>query len=360
MPADVTSAEDAADAPPATETDARRFALVLGGGGARGLAHIGVLDVLEREGIRPTSIVGSSVGGLVGALSAAGLPASEIARVATSFRFPRAFVLGRLVEWDAVFRSAAPILADVAFEALRTPLAVTAVDFERGEQVILRAGPVLPAVRATCAIPGVIPAEKVGASWLVDGGLLNVLPVDVAWMEEPEAVIAVNVGAQRDRTMPQLDWHATSLISKLGNRIPNPFTAKVSFEVLVRAAEILLAHQTALATAMTNPEILIEPVLGNIGLRDFSRLDEAIDAGRRAADEALPQLHRMLATPPSRSVRRGAMLILHFDPVCGMLTSPGRARATAMHAGEAFYFCSVNCRDCFERDPGRYTARPSS
>jgi len=331
-----------------------RLALALGGGAARGLAHIGVLDVLEREGIRPDCLVGSSMGGLIGALSAAGLRARDIAEVARSFRFPRWFIPGFIVDWDTVFAHAVPILTPRSFEDLDVPLVVTAVDLEEGTQVILHAGPVLPAVRATCTVPGVLPAVRLGHRWLVDGGIVNVLPVDVAWMVEPDVVVAVKVGAARARKMPELDWRLTALLSRLGTVVPNPGTAKLAFEVLVRAAEIILDRQAALAAAMTGPEVLIEPELGDLGLRDFDRLDDAVRAGRLATEAVLPELCRLLEAPPRIQVRSELVLTLRFDPVCAMVISPGRARAKAEHEGATYYFCSTNCRDCFEQEPALY------
>lgn len=331
-----------------------RLALTLGGGAARGLAHIGVLEVLEREGIRPDCIVGSSMGALVGALSATGMKAREIVEVARGFGFPRWFIPGGLLRWDFIFRSAVPVLSKLAFEELATPLLVTAVDLEAGTQVILRAGPLLPAIRATCAVPGVLPPVRLGGRWLVDGGLVNILPVDVAWMMEPQVVIAVKVGALRARRMPQLSWRFTSLLSLLGQVIPNPGTAKVAFEVLVRAAEIVLDRQTALAAAMTSPEVLIEPELGDIGLRDFDRLDDAIKVGRRAAEKILPELHRLIEAPHAPRARGELAPDLRFDPVCAMVISPRRARGSMRHGGTLYYFCSENCRDGFERDPDHY------
>jgi NTE family protein len=326
----------------------------LGGGAARGLAHIGVLEVLEREGIRPDCIVGSSMGGLIGALAATGLASRDIADVARGFAFPRRFLPGGMIAWDAIFPTAAPILSPLTFERLVTPLVVTAVDLEAGTEVILHAGRVLPAVRATCAVPGVLAPIKLAGRWLIDGGVVNILPVDVAWMGEPDVVLAVKVGAPRARRMPRLDWRMTALLSRLGNLFPNPGTAKVSFEVLVRAAEIVLDRQTALAVAMTGPEVLVEPDLKDMGLRDFDRLDEAVEAGRLAAEESLPALCRMLAEPARAQVRSELVLTLRFDPVCAMVISPGRARARSEHRGTTYYFCSANCRDCFERDPDRY------
>lgn len=329
------------------------LALVLGGGAARGLAHVGVLEVLEREGIRADCIAGSSMGGLIGALSASGLIAAEIADVARGFRFPRWFLPGGVLQWDSLFRPAVQVLSE-SFEQLSTPLAVTAIDLEAGSQVVLFSGPLLPAIRATCAVPGVLPAVKLNQRWLVDGGLVNVLPVDVAWMTEPEVVVAVKVGAMQSRPIPQLNWRVTGLLSRLGGMIPNPATAKVSFEVLVRAAEVILDRQTALAAAMTGAEVLIEPDLGDMGLRDFHRIDDAIAAGRKAAEEALPSLVRALESPP-QDVHRGQRVVeLRFDPVCAMVISPSRARGTATVDGKTYYFCSPNCRDCFERDPAKY------
>lgn len=166
--------------PPGNPSNAPRLALALGGGAARGLAHIGVLEVLEREGVHPSLIAASSMGGVVGALAATGLAARQIEEVAHGFRFPWWFLLGGFVRWETVFGPAAGELAGVDFEDLRTELMLTAVDLEACEQVILTTGAVLPAVRATCALPGVLPPEKIEGRVLADGGLMNLLPVDVA------------------------------------------------------------------------------------------------------------------------------------------------------------------------------------
>ena len=143
--------------------------------------------------------------------------------------------------------------------------------------------------------------------------------------------------------------------SKLGRFVPNPVTARVSFEILVRAAEVVLAQQSAFVAAMTSPDVLIEPALGDIGLRDFERVDAAIAAGRRAAEQLLPALHRMLQAP-LLAPRNDPVASLRFDPVCRMVISPSRARTSITHQGQDYYFCSLNCRDCFERAPDRYAS----
>lgn len=187
---------------------------------------------------------------------------------------------------------------------------------------------------------------------MASAGIVNALPVDVAWMGAPDIVVAVNVGSVRERRVPQLNWRVTALLSRLGGVVPNPATAKVTLELLIRAVEIMLERQTALAVAMTAPELLIAPDLGDMGLRDFHRLDDAVAAGRRAAEAALPELARLLESAPATTGER--VLSLRFDPVCAMVTSPARARATVTRGEKTYYFCSENCRDCFERDPDAY------
>ncbi len=334
-----------------------RLALALGGGAARGLAHIGVLEVLEDEGIDPDCIAGSSMGGLIGALTAAGMNASEIREIARDFHFPSRFIPGGLLSWDSIFPSAVGPLA-IDFEELPVPLALTAVDLEAGAQVVLREGAVLPAVRATCSIPGVMPPVELGKQFLVDGGMLNVLPVDVAWLFDADIVVAVQVGGPTARQIPELRWNTTKWLSRFGRLLPNPATAKVSFELLLRTAEIMLMRQMELAAAMTDPEFLIEPQLEDVGLRDFDRLDDAIEAGRRAARSVLPDLVRALAEPGTKH-RRGRRPSVVIDPVCSMIVNAARSRATCVVDGETFYFCSQNCADCFERNPERYLRRVS-
>ena len=336
-----------------------RFALALGGGAARGLAHIGVLEVLERQGIRPAFIAGTSIGGLVAALSGAGLGAREMRDLAREFRFPRWFIPGGTLAWKTIFPSAAHVLAARTFEDLSTPIVLGAVDLEQGVQVILNSGSVLSAVEATCAVPGVLSPVRRDGRWLVDGGLVNILPVDLASMAEPDAIVAVKIGAHRAHPMPQLAWPVTSIASRLGRALPNFVTAKVSFEILVRGAEIALEQATRLATAMAEPEVFIEVDIGDIGLRDFKRLDEAVEAGRRAAERALPLLEAIAAHGPARASRQHGHAA-HVDPVCKMVVSAGRARALIERNGVRYYFCSPNCRDSFEREPSRFLPKRSA
>lgn len=337
-----------------------RIALVLSGGAARGLAHIGVLEALEHEGIAPCCLVGSSMGGLIGALSAAGRTPGEIASIARHFRFPWWFVPGAIVSWDSIFPSAAEALEGLEFDALPRQLLLTAVDVEQGCQVVLSAGAVLPATRATCAVPGVLAPVRLGGRWLIDGGVVNMLPVDVASLATADLVIGVRARSNTARRMPALDWRLTSWLARLGRVLPNPATAKVSFEILVRAAEIALDQSATLAASMVWPDLMIDVDVGNVGVRDFDRLDEAVRAGRVAAERVLPKLERLLATTEATVPGAWASAALELDPVCGMVTHPARARASSSHLARTYYFCSTTCREAFERDPAGYLAAPSA
>jgi NTE family protein len=328
-----------------------RVALILGGGAARGLAHIGALEVLERERIRPAFLAGSSMGGLVAALAATGLDAGTIRERARGFRFPRWFVPGGLVAWDRIFAPAVPSLEHATFESLATPLALLAVDVESGRPVVLHSGELLPAVRATCALPAVLPPIELGGRLLVDGGLANVLPVDLAAMAQPDVVVAVSVRARRERKLPALRRRLAGAGWSVGRLLPNPVTAWLSFELLVRASEIALDRQATLAAAMVGPEVLIEPDVRDLGLRDFHRLDEAVEAGRRATEAALPALRRALErTGVTTREPVTGVAPLTYDPVCEMVVTAASAAASVELAGRRYYFCSLGCREAFVRE----------
>lgn len=205
-------------------------------------------------------------------------------------------------------------------------------------------------------MPGVFPPEKIGSSWFVDGGLFNMVPVDAAWPSDPDVVVAVSVSANRAQRMPQLDRVVTSMVSWFGRVVPNPATAKLSFEIVVRAAEIALARTALLSSAMAAPDLLIEVDVGDLGFRDFHRIADAIERGRAAATRALPALRTLLEGGP-RPRPTTELPEPIFDPVCLMALSPRRARSRVEHGGREYLFCSENCRDAFLLSPDSYVAR---
>lgn len=329
-------------------------ALALGGGGARGLAHVGVLEVLRAEGVRPALIAGTSMGGLIGALAGSCADTDEMLRIARRFRLTGGVRPGKLLVWNKIFCSAVELLRDKTFADLSTPLVVSAVDLNTGEEVALRAGPLLPAIRATCAVPGVFIPERLGARCLVDGGVTNMLPVDLAWTCDPDVVVAVNIVA----TVPSTSWPDSRMerwASVLGQLVPNPWTARLSYAVAMRAVEIALDRQRAMAVAMTGPEVLIDIDLSDVALTDFHRVDEIVEVGRVATRSALPRIRSALEATCQMDERAELAHALHIDPVCRMTISAKRARATAQRNGITYYFCSSSCRDAFLLHSERYT-----
>lgn len=334
-------------------------AFALGGGGACGLAHLGVLEILETEGIRPAFLAGTSIGGLVAALAARAVPVGQIIEIARGFRFPRRFIPGRMLCWHEIFPTAVSALDGRTFEDLAVPLTISAVDLQQGVEVVLHSGALLPAVRATCAMPGILAPEYLGGRYLIDGGVMNVLPVDLAWSREPDVVIAVNI-LTSPRQVTRLNPGHAPAATRVERLFPNLVTARLALEIVLRAVEVALDRQRALAIAMTGPEVLIDIDVGDVSLRDFHRLTEIVEIGRRATISALPRLRAALASPPAAPLRSPADFALYIDPVCRMAVSPARARARVERDGISYYFCSANCCDCFERHGERYLrARPT-
>lgn len=264
--------------------------LALGGGGARGLAHIGVLKVLEDADISIDLLAGTSMGGLIAAFYAAGWSAADIESEVLQLRklsqllnlvdlgLPhRAFLSGE--KFHAFLKE--KLGAQLTFSELDLPLALTAVDLVTGMQIILREGPVAEAVRATIALPSVIEPVKRNDQILVDGGVLNNVPADQARALGADIVIAVNVG---------LDVHDDQLWKKVG--LP---------AILVdswRADAISSSALTDVRLALAQPEILLRPPIPSdiTTLTGFTRADEIIAAGETAMEESLPKLQRLMGS----------------------------------------------------------------
>ncbi len=272
--------------------------LALGGGGARGLAHIGVLRVLEREGIMPACIAGTSMGGLVGALFAAGVPIDvveeEVNRLST-FKEQLRLVdvslsaAGLSIRGRRIYNMMADLLGEeLTFADLRLPLAMVAVDIRAGHEVVLQGGLVIDAVRATISIPGVFEPVELGDYRLVDGGVLDNVPVDVALMQGATRTIAVDVLPSFTRNVPG------RAPVEMGLTLPfAPLQLTEIYHVLM----IMLASQTESRLKESPPDLLIRPTLpaSVTLLSGFNRSAEIIAAGEAATEAALPEIRALLA-----------------------------------------------------------------
>jgi NTE family protein len=266
-----------------------KIGLCLGGGGARGFAHIGVMKALEERGIEPSAIAGCSMGGIIGALVAAGLKSDDIRSRFEDLPAHRLMDAGRqggLMGHKGVDRELTKHLPE-NFEDLDLPLAVTTVDVQEGRLVVLRQGELVPALRATSAVPGIFSPVSHEGRMLVDGGLLNNVPVDVITTLSLDPVVAVDVGAPPDRKLIFEDHR--SFLEKL--RQPTPEGQRpLTIELFMKSFDIPTAVITGLLLTYHRPQVLIRPPMDpNLKLEDFDRMEEAAEAGYEATVKALDE-----------------------------------------------------------------------
>jgi predicted acylesterase/phospholipase RssA len=181
-----------------------RIGIALGGGAARGWAHIGVLQALARHGVVPEVVTGASIGALVGAAFAANrLDALDAWVRALSgldvLKLLDARIAGGVIEGNRVMQAIERILPDLPIETLERPYAAVATDLRTGRPVWLRSGSTIAAVRASCAMPGLMPPRRHEHRWLVDGGLVDPVPVTLCRVLGADVVIAVDISAYRHR-----------------------------------------------------------------------------------------------------------------------------------------------------------------
>jgi NTE family protein len=270
-----------------------KVGLVLGGGGARGFAHIGVMRALEEKGIEPVAVSGCSIGGIIGALVANGFGADEIHRIFSELDWFKIFDwsrMGSLLGGKGIAGLLEKRLPQT-FSGLKMPLRVTAVDVQEGRLVTLWEGALVPALRATSAIPGFFSPVEMNGRVLVDGGLLDNVPVGEIRSMTHAPAIAVDVTPPPDR---KIVFHDTrSFWQKLrspsgGGRHP------LVIDLLTKAYDIPVAALTEIHIARFRPEVLIRPTLGpGIKVESFRRMDEAIAAGYREAVSVL-ETHPLL------------------------------------------------------------------
>lgn len=256
-----------------------RWALALGGGAARGIAHVGVLRVLEREGLLPDMVVGTSAGAMVGAFLASGVSADRLVSLGEAIRWsdiarPVVNRLG-LLSNDRLGELMERTLPVHTFDELPIPFACMATDLDTADPVLICEGELSSAVRASCAIPGmIVPVERDGRL-LIDGGVAANLPAHIARVLGAEIVVAVDVNRSFKR--PQPPTHMLSIVMH-------------SFFTIGRVADQLADGQA---------DLLITPDVGDIGFDQLHRNAELVWAGERAAMVALPRLRRLVSPDPA-------------------------------------------------------------
>lgn len=296
----------------------KKIGLVLGSGGARGLAHVGAVKALIEYGVRPSVIVGTSFGAIVGAAIASGrfgvldftARNVDLARAVGVF-FEFGVHRDGLIKGKRVMDFLGQILPDCSIEELPIPFAVLATDIETGEPVVIDKGKVLQAVRASISIPGVFTPVRRGKRILVDGGISSPVPVSTAMAKGADFVVAINVDNSlkcpyQTRRLPGVISKALDFTAKIKSELSDKIAHKGAsldgllsgyesgygfFDILMKTTRIC-EDRIAREELLSYPaDLLIEPAVGDIPTLDFARSDDAIQAGYDAAVEALEKLY---------------------------------------------------------------------
>lgn len=275
--------------------------LALGGGGAKGNAHIGVLRRLEKEGYRVRSVAGTSYGGLVAVLYAIGYSPNEIQALfeATDQKglYGRAPQDGpSLLGMLGVRRLLDRVIGDKTFKDTRIPCAVTAVDINSGSEVILSEGSLKAAVLATIALPGIFPVQHLDGLALVDGGVLNPVPVSVARLLSPGLpVVAVVLNDPIDLPVRGYNLPIPSIVPRqIAERLSRISLAQ-SLDIFLRSVDVSSRYVSHLRLQVDKPDVIVRPDVHHISLLDQVTVADVAQLGEQALENVLPDLKRKSA-----------------------------------------------------------------
>lgn len=267
------------------------IALVLGGGAAKGFAHVGVIKALEAHGIVPDIIVGTSAGSVVGALYAAGYNGFDIQRIALSMdeNTVRDWVLPNrgFIKGESLQNFVNEAVQNRPIEKLNRRLAVVATDLQTGEPVVFEKGNTGLAVRASSSVPGIFQPVKIGDKEYVDGGLVSPVPVRVGRKLGGDIVIAVDISDK-----------------------PRLARLKDTMDVLLQTFTIM--GRTIAAEVLREADVVIQPDIANLSSTTFDSRNYAIIEGERAGLAAIPRIQELLATTPAgRTFSESTVVLPH-------------------------------------------------
>ncbi len=254
-----------------------KVALALGGGAARGFAHIGVIQVLEENGIKPDLVVGTSAGSLVASIYATGKDGKALQKIAeemdestiTDWTLPF-FNRGGVLRGDAYAKYVGVLVDQKLIEQAVLPLGIVATDLKTGHGVLFRRGDIATAVRASSAVPGIFPPVKISGVDYVDGGLASPVPVRFARQMGATIVIAVDISSA-----------------------PDGESSDGTLSILLKTFTIMAKSINDFE--LKNADVMVRPSLVGVGSSDFTAKKRAIDAGRAAMLAELPKLRALLA-----------------------------------------------------------------
>jgi NTE family protein len=308
-----------------TQSIKPKLALALGGGAARGWAHVGVIRALQAHGIEPDMVCGTSIGALVGAAYASG----ELDRFEAWIRklslldiasFMDFSLNGGLIKGEKLMAFFAKTFEDRPIEELSMPFGAVACDLHTGAEVWLREGSIAQAVRSSIALPGLLTPSHYAGRTLVDGGLVNPVPVSLARAMGADLVIAVDLNTDligrhiksEDDDLEQPDVNGQrsdqpgwleQLQAKVRSRWSLPWTVKSDqevpevpslFEVVASSINIMQVRITRSRMAGEPPDAMVSPRLAHLGLMDFHRAELAIDEGKLALERSIETIEALL------------------------------------------------------------------
>lgn len=283
--------------------------LALGGGGAKGNSHIGVIRRLEKEGFIIRSVAGTSFGGIVAIFYAAGYSPDEIQKIFEDVDQGRLY--GRdpedgpsLLGISGVRKLLNHVVGGKTFDDLHIPCAVTAVDVKSGDEVIISKGTLVDALLSTTALPGIFPVQRMNGWELVDGGVLNPVPVSVARMLSPNLpVVAVILNDPMDKPVPTYTIPMPQILPRsIVERISRMNFAQ-SLDIFLRAVDVSSRAVAHFRLELDKPDILIRPAVHHINLLDKVVVADVAMLGEQATEEMLPQIKRAVSWPVRISKR---------------------------------------------------------
>jgi NTE family protein len=279
------------------------ISIALGGGGSRGYAHIGVLRCLDSAGFKIRAVSGASAGGIVAVAYAAGYTPDEMeatfAHLDQSKLFARSPNEGPgILGLSKAARLFEDLFGNKTFSDLRIPCAVVAVDLKAGREIVLSQGRVVDAILATIAVPGVFPPKQYGETQLVDGAVLDPVPVSVARSLAPALpVVAVVLDIMTEATSGFISLPLPVQVHPLlAERLTRTRVAK-AFNIFLQSVDVSSRNMAELRLRVDNPEVVIRPDVDGIGLLDNVDIHQIIQKGEEATMVALPELQQAVAWP---------------------------------------------------------------
>lgn len=278
----------------------REITLALGGGGIRGIAHIGVIKKLQEKGFIIKGIAGTSAGSLVGALIAAGHSPDELIEILLSLKSDLTFPLAfkgppSILSNHILSEGMTALLGQKEFNNLQIPFACTAVDLKTSRRIVLNHGKLINSILASSAFPGVFPPIDMDELQLVDGGILDPVPVTVARKLAPEfPVVAVTLSPQ-----PQ-DWGQHSDVAiptGVALPIPQPIIKRISknrftktMQIFLESMDVISKSLAELRLAIDKPDVILRPNVHHVGILDRVDIQELVAAGEASVMEKLEEL----------------------------------------------------------------------